>query len=242
VALAWSALLVNAIYDISWVGIDAGREGLWQEPIWTRVIEIISLHQGEKVYDPNSPIYASLIKEFPNEKWCSLTPEKYFRPLFRDYPNSWTRTGVISLDGRLFRLTSLGEKYLDGLIKKSDILINLFSHHAESNPVLNKIEYPFSILSNALLVTPRPLTAKEVYWVVMKNYRPGEQIFADIFSQKCKYTPKDPEPTPFRRIRHMLQLLRAADAIESYRRGNDVYWGPRDSTILNRITRLSLAK
>lgn len=229
----------STTYDISWVGIDAGREGLWQEPVWTRVIELVGMHEGEKVYDPTSPIYTVLIQEFPDEKWCSLTPEKNFRPLFRDYPNSWTRTGVISLKDREFRLTTLGQQLLKGGISKSNILINLFSKHTEYNLVLNKSESPFAILAHAFLETPRPLTAKEVYWLVMKNFRPCDLTFKEVYCRKLQYTSIDPDKTPYRRIRHMLQLLRAADAIESYRRGHDIYWSMRNRSILNKIIKLS---
>jgi hypothetical protein len=203
------------------------------------VVELVGVHEGQKVYDPKSSIYADLIKEFPNEKWCSLTPEKSFRPLFRDYPNSWTRTGVLSLRDREFRLTHLGQKFLDGLVCKSEILIDLFSKHSEENYVLGKIESPFSVIAHAFIETPRPLTAKEVYWVVMKNYRPGEQEFKEALSQKALHTPNKPDPTPYRRVRHMLQLLRAAEAIESYRRGHMVFWGARDHSILKRIIKIS---
>ena len=227
-------------YDIFWVGIDAGREGLWQEPIWTKVIELVGEHEGERVYDPHSPIYADLIATFPDEKWCSLTPEKTFRPLFRDYPNSWTRTGVISLHGKRFRLTKLGKELLDGLTSKSEILVGLFATHKEENHITGELEFPFAIISNAFLETPRPLTAKEVYWLVMKNYRPGEQTLKSVLTDKAKFTPNNPEPTPFRRIRHMLQLLRAAETIESYRRGHQVYWGARDHSRLSQIIKLSI--
>jgi len=227
--------LNNAEYDINWVGIDAGREGLWQEPIWTSVLEIVSMHEGEKVYDPKSEIYPELIKAFPSEKWCSLTPEKHFRPLFRDYPNSWTRTGVISLQDRVFRLTSLGRRLLNGQETKQRIFIGLFSKHIEENTVLKCHERPFAIVAQAFLDTPRPLSAKEVYWVVMKNYRPERQKFMDALLKKAEYTPPDPDPTPFRRVRHMLQLLRTTNAIMSFRRSHDVFWDCDDNEVLKKI-------
>src|SRR6266446_5231036 len=112
-------------YDCSWIGIDGGREGLWKDPVWKDVLRIIGEHDGERVYDRNSPIYEDLEKSYPEEAWRSQTAEGQFRPLFRDYPNSWTRTGVLSLTGQEFSITGLGKSVLTGKLSKAHLLVNM---------------------------------------------------------------------------------------------------------------------
>lgn len=221
-------------YDISWVGIDSGREGLWKEPVWTEVVRIISFHQGEPVYEKDSPIYDSLERKFPAEAWRAYERSGRFRPLFRDYPNPWTRTRVIDLSGKIFSLTELGCSYIDGAIAKAEILVGMFKGHTEfvSEKILEK---PFSILASAFLDTPRSLSTSEVYWAVMKNYRPGQDNVSDVLKMKLPKITRSVEATPFRRVRNMLTLLRSVDAIESYRRGSEIYWRAQNENLLKLI-------
>ena len=222
-------------YDSAWVGIDAGREGLWREPIWTDVLRIVANHDGERVYDPESPIYGELELAHPNEAWKSQTAERKFRPLFRDYPNSWTRLGVLSLAGQRFRLTGLGQSILSGDISKTGLLINLFRTHAENTgPHLEK-ELPFVILALAFLETPRPLSTDEIYWIVMKSYRPNIESIAAILKKTTNRDLEPPAATPFRRLRNMLTLMRAAGAISSTQREAGTYWSSLDNQVLNKI-------
>ena len=226
-----------AKYDASWVGIDAGREGLWREPIWTRVVELVAEHASERVYDRKSPIYASLIAEFPDEKWCSLTPEKTFRPLFRDYAHPWTRSGVVSLHDQRFQVTAVGEKLLAGELAKEEILVDLFVSHVEATGEGGRNEAPFAIVAEAFGASPRPLTAAEVYWMVMKNYRPGRDDIEVVLQNEAGRVPSPIPETPFRRVKHMLQLLKDAGALQSDRRGHEVFWAARDENVLGQITR-----
>jgi hypothetical protein len=223
-------------YDVSWVGIDAGREGLWREPIWSDVVRIVSNHSNERVYDPDSPIYATLEQTHPNEAWRCITNDKKFRPLFRDYPNSWTRLEVISLSNQRFNLTKTGREVLDGKVSRAELLINLFKRHSELTGQDSKIEFPFAILAQALLETPRPLSTDEIYWVVMKNYRPNLDLIANII----RHTPHNgwpsPQATSIRRLRNMLTLMRMANVIFSTRRRTGAFWSPLDSVTLRHIS------
>ncbi len=137
-------------YNTSWVGIDGGREGLWKEPLWTDALRIISSHSNESVYERESPIYKDLERAYPNEAWRSQTAEGAFRPLFRDYPNSWTRTGVVSLSGKRFNVTELGLNVLSGKATKTDILVSMFKMHKEILSGTVDYEKPFSILASAV--------------------------------------------------------------------------------------------
>lgn len=223
-------------YNTSWVGIDGGREGLWKEPLWTDVLRIISAHSNESVYERESTIYKDLEKSFPNEAWRSQTAEGAFRPLFRDYPNSWTRTGVVSLSGKRFNVTELGLNVLSGKATKIDILISMFKMHKEiiSGTVDN--EKPFSILASAFLETNRPLKTEDVYWAVMKNYRPRVDSLAEVIKKKIPMISKGPDRTPYRRLRNMLSLMRTCNAIESTRRGSGTFWSALDNNLLRKIS------
>lgn len=227
--------MTKSKYGCAWVGIDAGREGLWKEPIWTEVLRIISKHSGERVYDATSPIYLELEAAFPKEAWRSATTEGHFRPLFRDYPNSWTRTGVISLSGQTFNVTQKGEDVLAKRTSKSSVLLDMFKNHSEFCEFHGKPEQPFSILAMALLTAPRPLKTDEVYWAVMKNFRPPEDQLQDILKRLSRFPLAVPASTPYRRLRNMLTLMRAAAAISSTRRGPSTVWSPLNVELLEEI-------
>jgi hypothetical protein len=224
-------------YDCSWVGIDGGREGLWKEPIWKDVLRIIADHEGELVYERTSPIYQDLEKNFPDEAWRSQTAEGHFRPLFRDYPNSWTRTGVLSLSEQRFAITDLGRNVLAGAISKSQLLVTMFEQHTEQSGPLGSIEKPFAILASGILETPRPLATDEIYWSIMKNYRPGQDSLNDVIKKKLPLIRSVPESTPYRRLRSMVTLMRTAGIIASTRRGAQRFWSALDAQLLNEISR-----
>jgi hypothetical protein len=221
-------------YESSWIGIDSGREGLWKEPLWKDVLRIIASHTGENVYDESSPIYLSLERAYPKELWRSHTKEGDFRPLFRDYPNSWTRTGVVSLANQKFQLTELGKKVLAGEVPKADLLIDMFKKHSERTGVGGDAEKPFSIIASGILASPRALSTKEIYWSIMKNYRPGDDL-PEFVKKKLKLVRQEPEPTPYRRLRNMLALMRAAEAIASTRKGSSTIWNTLNVAHLNNI-------
>lgn len=223
-------------YNTSWVGIDGGREGLWKEPLWTDVLRIISAHSNEGVYERESPIYKDLEHAYPNEAWRSQTAEGAFRPLFRDYPNSWTRTGVVSLSGKLFNATELGLNVLSGKATKTEILVGMFKRHKEIISDTVDYEKPFAILASAFLETNRPLKTEEVYWAVMKNYRPGIDNIVEVIKKKTPMISQEPDSTPYRRLRNMLSLLRASNAIESTRRGSGTFWSALDNNLLRKIS------
>lgn len=227
-------------YDCNWVGIDAGREGLWKEPIWTDVLRIVSEHENEHVYDSNSPVYDALEARFPKEAWRSKTADGTFRPLFRDYPNSWTRTGVVSLAGQVFRVTDLGRQVLAGSISKADLLTRMFIRHSEVGDDGVQIERPFATLASAFLVAPWALSADEVYWAVMKNYRPGHDDLLVVLRKKLPLLKQKPAPTPLRRLRNMLALMRSADALASTRRSNGTAWFAFNQVRLNQIAQGTL--
>lgn len=223
-------------YNTSWVGIDGGREGLWKEPLWTDVLRIISCHSNESVYERESPIYKDLEKDYPNEAWRSQTAEGAFRPLFRDYPNSWTRTGVVSLSGKRFNVTDIGLNVLSGKATKTDILVSMFRMHKENLSGTADYEKPFSILASVFLETNQPLKTEDVYWAVMKNYRPGIDSIAEVIKKKIPMISQEPDSTPYRRLRNMLSLMRASNAIESTRRGSGTFWSALDNNLLRKIS------
>jgi hypothetical protein len=224
-------------YNCSWVGIDAGREGLWKEPIWKNVLRIIADHDGEGVYDRASPIYQDLEKNFPDEAWRSQTAEGHFRPLFRDYPNSWTRTGVVSLKEQRFKVTDLGRRVLAGTISKPELLLTMFQNHTEESGPQGSSEKPFAILASGILEAPRTLTTDEIYWAIMKNYRPGQDTLANVLKKKLPLIRSLPEKTPCRRLRNMLTLMRTAGVLASTRRGTERFWSALEVQLLNKISR-----
>jgi hypothetical protein len=222
-------------YDCAWVGIDGGREGLWKEPIWKDVLRIIARHAGERVYDATSHIYQSLEHAYPDEAWRSTTNSGAFRPLFRDYPNSWTRTKVVSLANKRFEVTDLGKRVLEGVVGKSDLFIDMFKQHSEHSGLHGAIEKPFAVLADGILASPKPLSTQEIYWAIMKNYRPGQDDLHDVVKITSRLCRRDPDSTPYRRLRNMLALMRTAEAVSSTRRGPSTIWSALNTQLLESI-------
>lgn len=228
-------------YDIEWVGIDGGREGLWREPLWHDVLRILSRHEGESVYDEESPIYDELARAYPYEAWRSYTDTGNFRPLFRDYPHPWTRSGAIDLHSRIFQVTDLGHKVLKGELSKNHLLMRMFNAHSEKALPPHRREYPFSILACAFAAACRPLSIDEVYWGIMKNFRPRHDHLDDVLRLRVPLLrTRTMAPTPRRRLRNMLSLLRSAGALRSVRRGPVHLWLPDERPLLAQIARRSV--
>lgn len=224
-------------YRIYWTGFDAGREGLWKDPIWMSVLSIIARHEGEAVYDSESPIYLELESLHPGQAWRSQTSDGDFRPLFRDYPNSWTRTGVVSLDGKKFWVTPIGKKILSREYTRSTLLADMFRSHSEMTGPRGTEEKPFAIVVNGLLNANRPLSTSEIYWAIMKNYRPGDDRITDSMRRASRIV-DIPETTPYRRLRSMLTLMRTAGVLISSRRGPKTFWTPTETALVYDIARI----
>ena len=226
-------------YNVAWVGIDGGREGLWTEPTWSGVLRIISVNDGQLVYDPGSSIYLALEHEFPDESWRSVTADGKFRPLFRDYPNSWTRTGVVNLRQKTFRTTLYGRAFLEGRMSKADIFIEMFKNHSERTQISNQFERPFEVLSAAFLEAVRPMSTHEIYWGVMKNYRPAKDHLSESLISARYADSSVPDPTSVRRIKSILSTMRAAELIQSTQRNRTTFWSALNTNLLQRVVNSS---
>ncbi|MBU4200300.1 MAG: hypothetical protein KKE37_08645 [Verrucomicrobia bacterium] len=202
-------------YDVQWTGIDAGREGLWNPIIWLGVLKIAAQHEGENVYDEKSPIYTELAQAFPNEKWSQKQSSKEIRPLFRDYPHPWTRTGVLDLTDQKFKVTAFGRQIVAGEIDPPHALAQALSaiKDAEAD------EYPFRILAAAFSLSKAPLTLEDVLYGVMRNFRPTQDNLTEALDHGKQQKHGLPE-TVERRIRHMLQVMAMTGAIQV---GEDKY-------------------
>ena len=113
----------------------------------------------------------------------------------------------------MFELTAKGEAVLAKETSKSDVLMDMFRQHSEYCNFHRAQEKPFAILATGILATPRPLTTKEVYWAVMKNFRPGADDLSDVLKKSLRGPLADPSPTPYRRLRNMLTLMRTAESL-----------------------------
>lgn len=209
--------------------LDSGGEGGWEPSKWKGVLDLINKHEGEGVYDPNAPIYGDLEKQFSKPKWRSWEGENgsMFRPYFRDFPNAWTRTGVVSLEDQKFSVTPLGKQVVDGQIDPSEIFLRMMETF-EGDHVR-----PFAALSSAFLNARRKLTLSEVYWGVVRNYRPG----TDDLEQALAAEPdsSDISSTDERRLKFLLGLLVEVNAIRPVDR---TAWMPWDYTALKRLSKV----
>ena len=193
-----------------WRGIDGGREGLWTNRAqWKTVLEIIDRHPGEHVYEESSPIYEELEAAYPDDSWRTYT-EGSFRPLFRDYPNAWTRTNTLDISDGTFKLTNLGKRIVGCTEDPIEAIIPAIARHQESQDAAK----PFTILSKVFLKYPsRSLNLEELYWGVVVGFRPESDDINSIFdglnsSEAIADTPK-------RRLKAILSLMESVGAIAS---------------------------
>ena len=206
-------------YKQEWVGIDGGREGLWDPRKWIGVLKVIARHQGEDVYDDGAPIYDELESAFPEENWRHKESASGKRPLFRDYPHPWTRTGVVSLEKQKFALTNLGEKVISGRVSPCDALLTGLKGFTDEESG----ESPIQILAAAFLAADRPLSLEDVYFGIMRNFRPG----VDDITSALKRGEKEKSAiadTSKRRLRHMLKMMAMVGSIQ----GDDKGYFPWD--------------
>jgi hypothetical protein len=190
-------------YEPDWTHIDSGREGLWDSHTWLGVLDIISRHEGESVYDPSAAIYGELTAVFPAEPWMKVSGQN--RPLFRDYSNAWTVTGLVSLDGQRFSMTQRGQDLVKGRIWPSEALLQFFGEYSEPMGG-QKTENPFAILCAGFLEADRELSLKQVYWGIEKGYRPGVDNLIAVLGA-LPNNMDDIPATSERRLSLMLKLL-----------------------------------
>jgi len=190
-------------YEVSWTGLDAGREGLWKPETLLGVLRLIDAHAGERVYDADSRIYAELENLYPDELWRADDNGR-FRPLFRDYPHPWTRTGLASFD-TTFSATALGKALLADTISLRDVYLRtMHSFTADA-------EKPFAIIAAAFLSSSLPLTLDDLIFGVMREFRPGVDDFAAAMARADR---SEPAPdTTNRRLRHLMKLMTDAGLV-----------------------------
>ena len=123
-----------------------------------------------------------------------------------------------------------------GKVGKAEILVGMFRVHKEKINDTDEYEMPFSILASAFLDTNRPLKTEEIFWAVMKNYRPGADDIVEVIKKKIPMINETPQGTPYRRLRNMLSLMRTANAIESTRRESGTFWSALDDDLLRKIS------
>src|SRR5690606_15555042 len=127
----------------AWTKIDDGSEGAWQPNVWLGLLQAISRHQGERVYDKNAPIYDELERDLPSLKWRG-DDNGAFRPYFRDFSKPWTVTGVATFNEE-FQLTPSGQQLVQGSLGPREFFTKFCEEYVEAG------EYPFCILADGFL-------------------------------------------------------------------------------------------
>ena len=218
----------------NWTKVDNGREGLWDPDIWLGVLRIASHHEGESVYDENSPIYQELEMEFPGKGWKKYETsngKRQFRPLFRDYSKPWTNTNTLSLEDKNFRITELGRKLIDGKIGPSEVFKLFLWNWSEGG------ERPFQILSNAILEANATLDFRDFYFGVMQGYRLGDDINASLAAAR-QNTQSQPSSTEERRLKLLLKIMEKAGALSEVSGEKWIAW---DKELLKKIAKQGTA-
>lgn len=215
-------------YD-HWTKIDDGAEGAWAADIWLSTLKIINMHEGESIYDADSPIYIELENKIPELTWRSFEGDS-FRPYFRDFSKPWTIPNVASFE-TTFEVTELGKLLLTGRISEIEFWINFLSDYQEGT------DSPFVELSSAFLKTENSLSLDEVYWGIVRNFREKKNdllTFNDL--------PKEAIPsTAKRRLILMLHLMERTGAILKIGNGSKQRWQQWDRRVLNKIKKKTVS-
>lgn len=204
----------------SWTKIDNGREGLWDLDVWLGVIQIVSRHQGEPVYDEYAPIYRELEEKHPGKGWKKYDVDsagaKQFRPLFRDYAKPWTNTGTVRFDDQKFSLTNLGRQLVGGEIGPSQVFRKLLDDWTEGG------ERPFQVLAHAIIQAGQPLNLRDFYFGIMRGFRPGDDIHEKLTAAQAETA--GAESTDERRLKLLLRILAYSGAISEIENGRWIAW------------------
>ncbi|WP_300647945.1 hypothetical protein [Paenalcaligenes sp.] len=206
-----------------WTKIDDGAEGAWAADIWLSALRIISRHEGESIYDADSPIYVELEREIPELTWRSFEGDS-FRPYFRDFSKPWTIPNVASFEST-FKVTEMGQELLKGSVSELEFWIKFLSRYQEGT------DFPFVELSCAFLKTDKSLTLDEVYWGVVRSFRSennDQLVFSDLPNEVIPSTAK-------RRLTLMLQLMERTGAILKIGNGSKQRWKQWDRKILKKL-------
>ncbi len=208
-----------------WTKIDDGAEGAWAPDIWLNALRIINRHEGELIYDADSPIYVELEKDIPELTWRSFEGDS-FRPYFRDFSKPWSITNVASFD-KTFNVTELGKKLLLGYVSELEFWISFLSDYQEDT------NFPFAELSCAFIKTEKSLSLDEVYWGIVRNFREenNDQLtFDDLPEEEIPSTAK-------RRLTLMLQLMERTGGILKIGNGSKQRWKQWNLRVLNTINK-----
>tara|TARA_R110001599_G_scaffold256820_1_gene457118 strand:- start:3757 stop:5607 length:1851 start_codon:yes stop_codon:yes gene_type:complete len=208
-----------------WTKIDDGAEGAWAADVWFNVLKVIGDHQGESVYDENSPIYEDLEEKIPELKWRAYENGK-FRPYFRDFSKPWVVTNVATFEGT-FNVTTAGMELLQNKVSQKPFLVNFLNRYEENN------EKPFSILSSAFLLMDYPVKLEEIYQSIILSYRPDNEDKVDLSLFDETVTVPS---TARRRTVLMLQLLERSGAILKLGKGVNQKWIAWDRNTLKLIS------
>ncbi|WP_240916902.1 hypothetical protein [Pseudoalteromonas sp. Z1A8] len=211
-----------------WTKIDDGAEGAWAADIWLSALRIISRHEGESIYDADSPIYVELEKEIPELTWRSFEGDS-FRPYFRDFSKPWTIPNVASFE-TTFKVTEIGQELLKGSVSELEFWIKFLSRYQEGT------DFPFVELSCAFLKTDKSLTLDEVYWGVVRSFRTennDQLVFNDLPNEVIPSTAK-------RRLTLMLQLMERTGAILKIGNGSKQRWKQWDRKTLNKLIKKAI--
>lgn len=204
----------------NWTKIDNGREGLWDLDVWLGVIQTISHHEGELVYDESSPIYQELEEKLPGRGWKKYDTDaagaRQFRPLFRDYAKPWTNTATVRFDDQKFCLTNLGRRVISGEVGPSEIFKKLLIEWSEGG------EQPFRILASAIINADEPLTLRDFYFGVMQGYRLGDDIHEKLANGRAETGGL--EGTAERRLKLLLRILGYSGALSEIEGGRWIAW------------------
>ncbi|WP_022964108.1 McrB family protein [Halopseudomonas pelagia] len=215
----------------AWTKIDSGSEGAWAPDVWLGVIEIISRHEGETVYDQQAPIYEELQERFPSLKWVDKDQDTgVFRPYFRDFSKAWTNTKVASFD-TTFRLTPQGRRIAEGSLSAREHLIAVCEHYSEND------EYPFRILAEAFLKAGRPLSLAEIFFGIETAYRPGKDQLVETLSLASSTNHPAISGVAERRLNLMLALLERTGGIAKSGTGSKAVWRLWDKDTLSEISK-----
>lgn len=190
-----------------------GREGWWKEPVWKKVLEVLSAHDGQPYTPQDNPKLFDDLEAALESVGPELSPRgsEENRSVFRAAAGAWTETGVARFDAGRISITDDGRAVLGGSRSFADCLSYLFANYRERRNGKN----PFIPILRVLAASG-PASFDELFDAVQDETGPAMRSWRRAAElQGFPYKVDISTGNPSRSVRFVLGLLEESQLVVS---------------------------